>query len=127
MTEQLEASRSLAIAAARAAAEKQAVDVTILEVRDLIAITDHFVIVSGATDRQVKAIADGIEDALRDAGQKPIRREGERDARWVLLDYTDIVVHVFLAEERAYYDIERLWRDAPSIAWEQTERSAARS
>lgn len=119
MREQLERSRELAIAAARAASEKQANDITVLEVRELIGITDHFVIASGATDRQVRAIAEAVEEALRPLDEKPIRREGERDFRWVLLDYADIVVHVFHQEDRTYYDIERLWRDAPKIDWEQ--------
>lgn len=119
MTQQLERSRELAIAAARAAADKQANDICVLEVSELIGITDHFVIASGATDRQVRAIAEAIEEALRPLEEKPIRREGERDFRWVLLDYADIVVHVFHEEDRAYYDIERLWRDAPKIDWEQ--------
>ena len=119
--------KTLAVRAARAAAEKQARDITVLEVRDLIAITDYFVIASGATDRQVRAIAEAVEDELRKAGEKPIRREGERDLRWLLLDYADIVVHVFLEEDRAYYDIERLWKDAPVIKWEPAAERAARA
>ena len=111
--------------AARAAAEKQGRDITILEVADLIAITDYFVIVSGATDRQVKAIGEGVEEELRVAGVKPLRREGERENRWLLLDFVDIVVHVFHTEERAYYELERLWKDAPVIAWESKAARAA--
>jgi ribosome-associated protein len=110
--------RTLAVRAARAAAEKQGRDILVLQVRDLIAITDYFVIVSGATDRQVKAIGDAVEDELRRSGAKPIRREGERDMRWLLLDFADIIVHVFHEEDRAYYELERLWKDAPSIRWE---------
>ena len=89
-----------------------------LEVSQLIAITDYFVIASGKTDRQVRAIADGVEDELRTAGAKPVRREGERGLRWLLLDYADIVVHVFTEEDRLYYELERLWKDAPSIRWQ---------
>ena len=110
--------RTLAVRAARAAAEKQGRDIRVLEVGDLIAITDYFVIVSGATARQVKAIGEAVEAELREAGVKPIRREGERDLRWLLLDFADIIVHVFHEEERAYYELERLWKDAPQIRWE---------
>ena len=110
--------RTLAVRAARAAAEKQGRDIRVLEVRHLIAITDYFVIVSGATDRQVKAIGDEVETELRKADVKPLRREGERDLRWLLLDYADLIVHVFHEEDRAYYELERLWKDAPHVAWE---------
>ena len=109
----------MAVRAARAAAEKQGRDILVLQVRELIAITDYFVIVSGATDRQVKAIGEAIEDDLRDAGVKPIRREGERDLRWLLLDFAYVIVHVFNVEDRAYYELERLWKDAPVVRWER--------
>jgi len=111
--------RDAAIAAARAAEDKQAVDIRILEVTDLIVITDFFVICSGQTERQVRTIVDAVEEALRDLGYRAIRREGERDGRWVLLDFGDVVVHVFVAEERAYYELERLWKDAPDISWNE--------
>jgi ribosome-associated protein len=119
--------RDIAIRAARAAAAKQAVDVTILDVHDLIVITDYFVIASGETDRQVKTILEEVERAVRDLGEKPIRREGDADSRWVLLDYIDVVVHVFAREEREYYDLERLWRDAPRLRWNGSEQAAAGS
>jgi ribosome-associated protein len=114
--------RDIAIMAARAAAAKQAADVTILDVHDLIVITDYFVIASGETDRQVKTILEEVERAVRDLGEKPIRREGDADSRWVLLDYIDVVVHVFAQEEREYYDLERLWRDAPRLGWNGSEQ-----
>ena len=113
-----EESRQAAVAAARAAAAKQAEHITILDVHGLIVITDYFVICSGATERQVRTIVDEIEKALRDLGRKPVRREGESERRWVLLDYVDLVVHVFTEQEREYYDLERLWGDAPRSAWE---------
>jgi len=119
--------RDIAITAARAAAAKQAADVTILDVHDLIVITDYFVIASGETDRQVKTILEEVERAVRDLGEKPIRREGDADSRWVLLDYIDVVVHVFAREEREYYDLERLWRDAPRLRWNGSEQAAAGS
>jgi len=120
-------SRELAVAAARAAADKQAEHIVILNVRELIVITDHFVIASGATDRQVNAIVDGIEEELRALGVKPVRREGRREGRWVLLDFIDIVCHVFHVEEREYYDLERLWKDAPRVPWEEGSEEAAPS
>jgi ribosome-associated protein len=113
-----EESREAAVAAARAAAAKQAEHITILDVHGLIVITDYFVICSGATERQVRTIVEEIEKALRDLGRKPVRREGESERRWVLLDYVDLVVHVFTEQEREYYDLERLWGDAPRSAWE---------
>jgi ribosome-associated protein len=114
----LTATRELAIAAARAAASKNARDILILDVAKLIVITDYFVIASGATDRQVKAVAEEIQQSLREKGIKPVRREGEREGRWVLLDFVDFVAHVFRDEEREYYGLERLWADAPAVAWE---------
>jgi ribosome-associated protein len=112
-------SREIAITAARAAADKQAVDVTILDVSGLIVITDCFVICSGTSDRQVKTLVEEVEKAVRDIGERPVRREGEADASWVLLDYVDVVVHVFGQEEREYYDLERLWSDAPRVPWSE--------
>jgi ribosome-associated protein len=120
-------SREAALAAARAAAAKQAEDVVILDVHGLIVITDFFVICSGGTERQVKTVVEEVERSLRDLGRKPLRREGETEARWVLLDYVDIVVHVFADEEREYYDLERLWRDAPRIELEERGQAAAGS
>jgi ribosome-associated protein len=103
-------------AAARAAADKLATDILAFDVSEQLAITYAFLLASGANDRQVKAIVDEIEDKLREIGSKPVRREGERDARWVLIDYGEIVVHVQHSEERQFYALERLWRDCPVIA-----------
>lgn len=102
--------------AARAAAEKLATEIVAFDVSEQLAITDAFVIASAANDRQAKAIAEEIEDKLREHGAKPIRREGERQGRWVLLDYGDVVIHVQHEEERQFYALERLWRDCPTIA-----------
>ncbi len=113
------ASRGVAVAAARAAAAKQGADIAILDVHDLIVITDFFLIASGSSDRQVKTIVEEVERVLRERGERPVRREGEGENRWVLLDYVDVVVHVFAEEEREYYDLERLWRDAPRVPWEE--------
>ncbi|MEO5854261.1 MAG: ribosome silencing factor [Nocardioides sp.] len=106
---------SLVELAARAAADKLATDIIAFDVSEQLAITDAFVLASASNDRQVKAVVDEVEDRLREAGSKPIRREGHREGRWVLLDYGEIVVHVQHEEERAFYALERLWRDCPSI------------
>jgi ribosome-associated protein len=101
--------------AARAASDKLAEDILAFDVSDQLVITDAFVVCSAGNDRQVRAIVEEIEDKLREAGAKPVRREGEREGRWVLLDYVEIVVHVQHTEERAFYALERLWRDCPLI------------
>jgi ribosome-associated protein len=105
----------VAVAAAEAAADKLAIDVVAIDVSDRLAITDVFVIASASNDRQVKAIVEAVEDRLRSQGSPPVRREGERDGRWVLLDVADVVVHVQHVEERAFYALERLWRDCPVV------------
>lgn len=107
---------ALAVAAAEAASEKLADDILAIDVSGQLVITDVFVLCSAQNDRQVKAVVDGVEERLLKLGAKPLRREGERENRWVLLDYGDIVVHVQLAEERIHYAIERLWKDCPLIA-----------
>ena len=105
----------MARVAAQAASDKLATDVIIVDVSERLAITDCFVIVTGANERQVGAIVDAVEEKMRLAGSKPIRREGERDGRWVLLDFLDVVVHIQHAEERVYYALDRLWKDCPTI------------
>ena len=106
----------LIVTAARAASDKLASQIVAFDVSDQLAITDAFLIASASNDRQVKAIVDEVEDKLREAGAKPLRREGERDGRWVLIDYGDVVIHIQHEEERQFYALERLWRDCPSIA-----------
>lgn len=118
-------SRDVAIAAARAAADKQATDIVVLDVHEIIVITDHFVICSAASERQIRTVIDAVEQALRDLGVKPIRREGEPEAGWWLLDYFDVVIHVFGEQERAYYDLERLWSDAPEVEWQGSDAAAS--
>ena len=102
--------------AALAAADKLATEIIAYDVSEQLVITDAFLLCSASNDRQVKSIVDEIEDKLRKAGTKPVRREGEREGRWVLLDYIDIVIHVQHAEERVFYALERLWKDCPRIA-----------
>jgi ribosome-associated protein len=101
--------------AAGAAADKLASDIIAYDVSEQLVITDAFLLCSASNDRQVKAIVDEIEDKLRRVGAKPVRREGEREGRWVLLDYLDVVIHVQHAEERVFYALERLWKDCPRI------------
>ncbi|HET7901243.1 MAG TPA: ribosome silencing factor [Candidatus Nanopelagicales bacterium] len=105
----------LATIAAEAASEKLAENIVAIDVSDTLVITDVFLLCSAANDRQVRSIVDGIEEALDKIDVDPVRREGERDGRWVLLDYIDIVVHVQHAEERTYYGLERLWKDGARI------------
>lgn len=101
--------------AAQAAADKLAKDVVAFDVSQQLAITDVFLIASAGNERQVGAIVDGVEEALLQHGLRPVRREGDRENRWVLLDYVDVVVHVQHDEERSLYSLERLWRDCPRI------------
>jgi len=105
----------LAETAAEAAADKLATDIIAYDVSEQLVITDVFLLCSAANDRQVRAIVDEIEEKLRRLGARPARREGEREGRWVLLDYLDIVIHIQHAEERAYYALERLWKDCPVL------------
>ena len=101
--------------AAGAAADKLATDIIAYDVSEQLVITDAFLLCSASNDRQVKAIVDEIEDKLRRVAARPVRREGEREGRWVLLDYLDVVIHVQHAEERVFYALERLWKDCPRI------------
>ena len=107
--------RSLVEAAADAAADKLATDIIAFDVSEQLAITDAFLLCTASNDRQVRSVVDGIEERLRDLGARPARREGQRESRWVLLDYVDIVVHVQHTDERLYYALERLWRDCPVV------------
>jgi ribosome-associated protein len=104
-------------AAASVADDKQGFDTTVLEVGAVMGITDFFVITSGSNTRQVRTIAEEVEKRLKDMGVATPRTEGRPDLTWVLLDYGDLVVHVFLDETRRFYDIERLYRDVPVIDW----------
>ncbi|MFQ6327416.1 MULTISPECIES: ribosome silencing factor [unclassified Nocardia] len=105
----------MAQVAARAADEKLASDVVVLDVSEQLVITDCFVIASAPNERQVNAIVDNIEEKLREAGHKPVRREGTREGRWALLDYVDVVVHIQHNDERNFYALERLWKDCPVV------------
>ncbi|WP_016700324.1 ribosome silencing factor [Actinoalloteichus spitiensis] len=113
--------RELALLAAHAAADKKANDVVVLDVSEQLVITDCFVIASAPNERQVEAIVDNVEEKLREHGVKPVRREGAREGRWVLLDFVDVVVHVQHSEERAFYALERLWKDCPRVPFHDPE------
>jgi len=109
-----------AAAAARAAADKKGTDIVVLSVGEIISIIDCFVLVSASNTRQVRTIVDDVDAAIRVLdGGRPIGVEGRDDATWVLLDFGDVVVHVFLGETRAFYDLDRLWADAPRLDWDR--------
>jgi ribosome-associated protein len=111
--------------AVAAAADKKAHDIVVLDVSDQLVITDCFVLASAPNERQVQAIVDAVEEKLRDHGTKPVRREGAREGRWVLLDFVDVVVHVQHTEERGFYGLDRLWKDCPQISFPEAETALA--
>lgn len=111
--------------AALAADEKLATDVVVLDVSEQLVITDCFVIASAPNERQVNAIVDNVEEKMRIHGHKPIRREGAREGRWTLLDYGDVVVHLQHEDERAFYALERLWKDCPAVPVDGLGRTPA--
>jgi len=109
---------AVAMAAARAADDKQGRDIVVLDVGDILAIVQYFVVLDAPNRRLVRTLVDEIESAVREsAGVSPRRVEGGREQHWVLMDYGDVVVHVFLDEIRRFYEIERLYRDAPVVEW----------
>ena len=110
-----ERAHRLAEAAGLAAADKLAQDVVAIDVSERLPLTDCFVIASAPNERQVQAVVDGVEERLRALEAKPVRREGQLEARWVLLDFGEIVVHVLHTDEREFYGLERLWKDCPEI------------
>ncbi|WP_265522124.1 ribosome silencing factor [Oerskovia flava] len=115
----------LAVIAARAASDRKAEEIIALDVSEQLVLTDVFLIASGTNERQVSAIVDAVEEELHKVGAKPIRREGKAEARWVLLDFGDIVVHVQHAEDRVYYALERLWKDCPLIELPEDARGGS--
>ncbi len=112
----------LSAAAAEAAADKLARDIVAFDVSEQLVLTDVFLICSAANDRQVRAVVDAVQERLLLLGAKPVRREGEQQARWVLLDFADIVVHVQHEEERVFYALERIWSDCPVLPLPTTPR-----
>ena len=108
----------LAVLAARVADDKKATDIVILDVGDVLSITGYFVVASASNPRLVRTVAETIEEAAKlDLERAPVRTEGMREQQWILLDYGDVVVHVFLAEIREFYEIERLYTDVPKVDW----------
>ena len=118
-------SRERALVAARAAASKKGTDTVVLDVGEVLAIVDYFVITSGSNSRLVQTLAEEVEAVLKANGGGPLRVEGYDDATWVLLDCGDVVVHVFLDEVRSYYELERLWSDVPRVQVEPAEVAGA--
>jgi ribosome-associated protein len=110
-------SKEKALLCAQAALDHKAIDLAILEVKKLSSFADYFVISSGSSDRQVQAIASHIEEKLGKQGLHPLGIEGKREGRWVLLDYGDVIIHIFYNPIREFYDLERLWSDAPKVEW----------
>ncbi|TAN43267.1 MAG: ribosome silencing factor [Nitrospirae bacterium] len=108
-------SKKSAVEAARICGDKKANNILVLELKDLTVIADYFVICSGDSTTQVKAIAQHVERKLRDEGVRPLRTEGAQNAQWVLIDYGDVIVHIFEEQTRAYYELEKFWLDAPRI------------
>ncbi len=117
--------QELARLAARAASSKQGEATVILDLRELLTITDYFVITSGTSDRQVSTLAEEIVRAMKENGVRPVREERDAQARWVLLDFVDVVVHVFRQEERDYYRLENLWGDAPRLEWDEEAKASS--
>lgn len=116
---EVDSSEALALCAARAASGLKATDVIVLDVGSLLSITGYFVIASASNPRQVRAVVDDVEAKVKaELGRVPVRTEGVREQQWTLIDYGDVVVHVFLDSVREFYEIERLYMDAPRIEWE---------
>ncbi|GAA2138570.1 MULTISPECIES: ribosome silencing factor [Arthrobacter] len=113
--------------AARAASEKLAEDIVALDVSERLALADVFLIASAPSERQVNAIVDGIEDELAKFDQKPVRREGRSGGRWVLLDYSNVVIHVQHEEDRVFYALERLWKDCPVVDLQLGDDASAKA
>ncbi|TNF32591.1 MAG: ribosome silencing factor [Deltaproteobacteria bacterium] len=110
---------------ARLAIQAKGLDVAVLRVLELVQYTDWFIVASGRSDRHVRAIREHIQDALREAGRKPLSVEGIEHNQWVLLDYGDVVVHIFYEPVREFYELERLWQDAPRLEIKDTDDPAA--
>jgi ribosome-associated protein len=115
MQEAFKDSKEKSLFCAKAALEKKAFNVTILELKKASSLTDYFLICSGRSDRQVQAIAESIEEKMSERGARPLGEEGMREGRWVLMDYDDVVIHIFYDPVRRHYDLEGLWIEAPRI------------
>jgi ribosome-associated protein len=114
-SEQVLETESAVMIAARAATDKKATDLIVLDLREVASFTEYFLICTGASTRQVQAISNSVEESLLESAKRPLHIEGYSSAEWILLDYGDLIVHVFSQASRRFYDLERLWRDAPRI------------
>ena len=114
-SEQVLETESAVMIAARAATEKKATDLVVLDLREVASFTEYFLICTGASKRQVQAISNSVEESLLESAKRPLHIEGYSSAEWILLDYGDFIVHVFSQASRRFYDLERLWRDAPRV------------
>ena len=112
-------SKDLAILSARAMDARKGTKITVLKLEDLSTLTDYFVVGTGATRVQTQAMADSIDDALAKEGIRPSRIEGLQEGRWILMDYGQVIVHIFQEDERNFYSLERLWADAPALPFEE--------
>jgi len=112
-------SKDLAILAARAMDNRRGTKITVLKLEDLTTITDYFVVGTGSSRAQTQAMADNIDDELSLEGVRPNRIEGLQEGRWILMDYGSVIVHIFQEDERNFYSLERLWADAPALAFEE--------
>lgn len=120
----LDDTHALARAAADALADKKGLDIVLLDVGDLLAITEVFVIASGTSRPHAQSLVEAVEEQLKELGRPPLRQEGKAEAEWILLDYGDFVVHVFQPTPREFYGLERLWGDAEELAWEPAASEA---
>lgn len=121
------ATRKYAVASAKAAAERKAEKIVVLDVRKIFLLSDYFVICSGANERQLAAIADEVEKSLANLGRRLFSCEGRGSSSWVLMDFSDVVVHIFLPQFRDYYDLEGLWADARKVDWKRKPPSTKRA
>ncbi|MBS5523106.1 MAG: ribosome silencing factor [Clostridiales bacterium] len=108
--------KKMAVLATEALEDKKAIDIKIIDIREVSVIADYFIIASGSNKNQVQALADNVSEALGKAGYSPKQVEGYQSASWILMDYTDIIVHVFSEDDRLFYDLERIWRDGKQMS-----------
>jgi ribosome-associated protein len=117
-----EKTKAFALAAAKIAAERHCSDIVVLDLKGKSPATDYFVIATGTSDRQMRAVADEICEAAKEQGQQRFGRAGFEQGRWILLDFIDVVIHIFDSEYRDYYDLELLWGDAKRLKWDKSKK-----
>ena len=119
--------RALAVEAARIAHDRHGADIRVLDLRGISPVTDLFVVFTGTSDRQMRAVADEIVDVAAKGGQRLYKAAGMDSGQWILLDFVDVVVHIFDDEHRRYYDLELIWGDAPRVRWQRPKAATAKS